>query len=196
MLTIITKVFGNNSKFLPQSPFPLKHPKKNHPVTLCQLNSRLLQEPCLPSKGIMNVGGLAGLQSLSSFRHLLESVSPGLHSQACTGHCWYTHVRPGEGKEPTAFSAFQCTPHPKSSPRIPCAPRASSSVRPSQQWGPVLATFAFAPLQQPWLARRQSVQCRMPCASSLWPRHEALPGAIAFLRQPLPLQGGQATSNL
>ena len=69
----MTKVFGNNGKFLPQSLFPLRHPKKNHPVTLCQLSSVLCQEP-LPPQSIVNVGGLAGPQSLSSFRHLLESV--------------------------------------------------------------------------------------------------------------------------
>ena len=45
MLTITTRVFGNNGRLLPQSPSPLRHPKKNHPGTLCQLSSKLSQEP-------------------------------------------------------------------------------------------------------------------------------------------------------
>ena len=88
MLTSTTKVFGNNSKFLPQSPFPLGHPRKNHPITLCQLSSRLYQEALLPPKSIINVGALAGLQLLFGYRHLSESMPPGLYSQAGTGHLW------------------------------------------------------------------------------------------------------------
>lgn len=49
----------NNGKFLSQSLFPLRHPKKNCRVTLCQLSSMLDQEPVLPTKSILNVGGLA-----------------------------------------------------------------------------------------------------------------------------------------
>ena len=133
---IITKVFGNNGKFLPQSPFPLRHPKKNHPVTLCHLGSRLHQEPLFPPKSIMNVGGLAGLQLLSSFRHLLESVPPGLCSQAplaTVGRPVGDNGQPPRlGEERTnclfCFLTFQ-----KSSPRIPCALRASGSVQHSNQ---------------------------------------------------------------
>ena len=73
---VIPKVYENNSKFLPQNLFPLGHPKKNHPVILCQLSSRLYQELIFPPKSIINIGGLAGLQSLSSFRHIWESATP------------------------------------------------------------------------------------------------------------------------
>ena len=68
------QVFGNNGKFLPQRLVPLRHPKKNDSVTFCQLRSRLHQEPLLPPESIINIGGLADLQLLSSFRHLLVSV--------------------------------------------------------------------------------------------------------------------------
>ena len=71
---MFTKIFGNKGKFLSESSSLLRHPEKNNPVTLCQLSSRLYQEPLLPPKSIVNVGGLAGLQSLSSSRHLSESM--------------------------------------------------------------------------------------------------------------------------
>ena len=108
MLTIISKIFGNNGKFLPESPFPLRHPKKNHPVTLCQPCSRLHQEPLFPAKTVINVGGLAGFQSLSSLRHFGVHVSrPPTHvglsscsrrSQTRPGTCWLApHQRRGAG---------------------------------------------------------------------------------------------------
>ena len=79
MLAVITKVFGNN-KFLPQSSFTVRHPKKNHPVTLCQLSSRLHQEPLFTPQSIIHVGGSAGLQSLSNSRHFSESpLNPPQH---------------------------------------------------------------------------------------------------------------------
>ena len=109
MLHITTKIFENNDKFLPESRCPLRHPKKNHSVTFCQLSSRLCPEPLLSPQNIINIGGLADLRSLSSSKHLLVPVSLGLHSQACTDHCWpacwhpLTCPPPEEGKEPTNF---------------------------------------------------------------------------------------------
>ena len=123
MLTIITKVFGNKGKFLFQRSYPLRHPKK-----------KSLSHPLFPPKSIPNVGGLTGLQSLSSFRHLLESVSPGLHSQAPTGHhwqaagdCWHAPC-PGEEKNQLTF-CFLVLQFLKSSPRILCMPKAIGTSR-------------------------------------------------------------------
>ena len=91
------------------------------------------------TQNIINIGGLAGVQSLSNLRHLLESVPPAFHSQFFTGHCrqacWrpLTHPTLGEGKEPTAFFAFWRLLFQKSSPRIPGTPKVSESVQPSNQ---------------------------------------------------------------
>ena len=91
----------NNSKFLPQSPFPPRHSKKNYPVTLCQLSSRLCQEPLFPPKSIINVCGLPGLQLLSHSRHLWESVpQASIHRPALA--TIDMPLAQGEGKEPTA----------------------------------------------------------------------------------------------
>ena len=69
----------NNGRFLPQSPFPLKYPKK---ITLPPSASSVQGYPGTSSStqryhSLRNIGGLAGFQLLPGFRHPLESVHPG-----------------------------------------------------------------------------------------------------------------------
>ena len=171
MLTNISKVFGNNSMFLPQGPFPLRHPEKNHPVTLCQLSSRLCQETLLPPKSIINVGGLAGLQLLSSLRNLLESVTPGLCSRVHPGHhwqaCWCPSTCPslGGGERTDWLFAFWWTLFLKSSPRIPSVRKpvgVSSLLTNEDQCWPCLPLLHF---RVPCSARGPSLQSCM-CSSN------------------------------
>ena len=145
MLTIITNIFGNNGKFVPQSPLPLRHWKKKSPVILCHISSRLHQEPLLWPESIMNVRGLAGLQSLSSSRHLFPWVcAPGPRSQACTVHCWQvcwwplTHPSPGRWMNQLTFHFPVCSIS-KVLSQNPCVLKVSGSVQLSKQWGPMLA---------------------------------------------------------
>ena len=131
MLTIIDKVLRNNGKLLPQSPFPLRYPKKNHPVTHCQLSPRLHQEPLPPPQSIINVGGLTGLQLLSSSRHLSESVP-----QASAHRPPLATIDPPPAWRRGRTNCVSFSPEhsfQKSSPRIPCVPRASGSVQPLSQ---------------------------------------------------------------
>ena len=58
---------------------PLRH---KLPLMLFKLSSEFRQEPTFPTQSVINIGGLAGPQLLSGLRHPLESVPPGLCSQA------------------------------------------------------------------------------------------------------------------
>ena len=74
--------FRKNDRLLPQSPFPVKHSKKNNPATLYQINSRLCLEFLLPFKipsfrkcRHNHPGGLAGPGGSLVSGNFLESAS-------------------------------------------------------------------------------------------------------------------------
>ena len=167
VLTIITKVFGNNGRLLPQSLFPLRYPKKNHPVFLYQLSSRLRQEPLYSPQSIINVGGLAGLQMLSRFSHLSESGWGASAHRPALGtvgrpHSDYRHApHLGEGREPTDFllPGALCFKNPLPESHVCQKPVGVSSL--SNNVGQCQSYLPFPLFQLSCLAWRKSLQSHM-----------------------------------